>query len=334
MPIDTTISVLKEVPEQVLKLLNNITERLSKENMEWLTVQFIVNNCISFAPLFSYGSTIYSIYRKKSIVGFSLDICCTMLVSSILRINFYFVEPFEITLLKQAIVMVIVQIGLLKVALHYKFSFAKSPATSNPNMPTNSKVSLHDHPPIYSEINKLFSNENYNFLVKLTGSFLIILKNVVRFFDPFYKRNFQFWQWTDESSYWKFISLFSIMVSLITCLFKQNYRYGVLIGFSSLLIESCLPLPQILLLNRIKTINGFKIIMLLSWYCGDLTKISYLIFGSKSISFIFVFFALFQMGLDIYIGFQYFYYKYFHTTSYKPEDLELQLSSTIEKEKK
>lgn len=87
---------------------------------EWLTMQFIANNLISFTPLFSYGTTIISIEKCKTALGFSIDICATMLIASILRISYYLITPYEITLLRQSLVMIFIQLILLRTSLKYR----------------------------------------------------------------------------------------------------------------------------------------------------------------------------------------------------------------------
>ncbi|KAJ5837008.1 hypothetical protein N7447_003034 [Penicillium robsamsonii] len=69
------------------------------------------------SPVTSYADQIVSIYRTRSSAGFSLDIPLIMLISSILKIFYWFGEYYSGTLLTQAIVMIVVQVTLLKVAL-------------------------------------------------------------------------------------------------------------------------------------------------------------------------------------------------------------------------
>ncbi|GAO49177.1 hypothetical protein SAICODRAFT_90536 [Saitoella complicata NRRL Y-17804] len=72
------------------------------------------------SPLTSYGDMIWSINKKRSSQGFSIDICGIMLVSSILRVLFWFGKPFETSLFIQAIVMIFTQLVLLKSVLDYR----------------------------------------------------------------------------------------------------------------------------------------------------------------------------------------------------------------------
>lgn len=265
---------------------------------EWLNVPYIVNQCIAFAPLFSYGATVHSIHKKGLVVGFSVDICCTMMISSLLRINFYLVEPFEITLLKQAIIMVFIHAILLKVALHYKLK-------------TYDVRNLHEPPNVWEEVQEY--EGIYSPLIAVPWA---VFWSFIRFFDPYYRRKGSFWQWNEEYKYYLFLVQFYVINLITTLIFRDSLFYGKLVGTASLLVESLLPLPQILLMNRLKSVNGFKKVLLLSWYGGDLTKIIYLMFGAKNTTALFVIFGLFQMSLDIVIGAQYVYYKYYYRMDY------------------
>ncbi|KAJ5672759.1 hypothetical protein N7507_001886 [Penicillium longicatenatum] len=69
------------------------------------------------SPLTSYLDQILSIHRSRSSAGFSLDIPLIMLVASILKVFYWFGEYYSKALLAQAMVMIVVQSALLKVAL-------------------------------------------------------------------------------------------------------------------------------------------------------------------------------------------------------------------------
>ncbi|KAJ5536510.1 hypothetical protein N7513_009696 [Penicillium frequentans] len=69
------------------------------------------------SPLTSYLDQILSIHRSRNSAGFSLDIPLIMLVASILKVFYWFGEYYSKALLAQAMVMVVVQSALLKVAL-------------------------------------------------------------------------------------------------------------------------------------------------------------------------------------------------------------------------
>lgn len=111
--------------------------------------QFICGLFLMTSPITSYGDTVYTIWKSKSSAGFSLDLSGIMLVSSILRVAFYFGEPYEASLLWQAVIMIAIQLVLLAVALQYRpgksahtmaddVDFFRPPIGSFPNIDSNS----------------------------------------------------------------------------------------------------------------------------------------------------------------------------------------------------
>lgn len=81
----------------------------------YLTPAFLV-----LSPLLSYSDQAYSMHRAKSSAGFSLDIPLIMLVASLFRIFYYPGAKFDVALLIQSMVMLVVQVVLLKIALHHR----------------------------------------------------------------------------------------------------------------------------------------------------------------------------------------------------------------------
>ncbi|KAI5953372.1 hypothetical protein KGF54_002744 [Candida jiufengensis] len=285
-------------------------------------LQNAINLFMTFTPLFSYGSTCISIYKRKTSLGFSIDICGTMFMASILRIYYYLCSPYEITLLKQSIMMILIQTLLLKTSLRYRpKDYDPDLLQPLPNLSYEIEMNL---PRRLSSSSLNFEHKNYSsmdfidFIVLKVKDyatyfwcyFKILLIHVLRLFDVYYKRPGLFWQWSKESSYWIFLSGFATVFGISTFFLKNNSNYSNFIGILGLFIESLLPLPQILMLNRIRSVKNFKIILLLSWLGGDCTKISYLIYGTNQISIIFIAAGLFQMMLDLYIAYQYIYFKY------------------------
>ncbi|KAK6198874.1 uncharacterized protein RJT21DRAFT_51829 [Scheffersomyces amazonensis] len=308
-----------------------------------ITLQVLVNSFMTFTPLFSYGTTCYGIYKKRTSTGFSIDICATMLMASILRIYYYFISPYEITLFRQSCIMIIIQCILLKISLKYR------PYNYDPDFLTPLPVFKHELntilPRRLSASTLPVEHESYYVDNSLSKSilliaddtwkyfkiyFYILFRQLLKFFDVYYLRPYQFWQWKDENRYWKFILSFAGVFGILTLIFHNSLKWGQTLGILGLFIESLLPLPQILLLNRLQSIKNFKIILLLSWLGGDLTKLSYLIYGTSNISIIFIVAALFQMGLDIIIAYQYIHYKYKETDN--DEDIETQLQGKLEYE--
>lgn len=270
-------------------------------------VHKVANVAISLTPLYTYGTACWGIYRKKLSVGFSIDICATMIMASVLRILYYFISPYEKSLLRQLFVMVIVQCVLLKVLLQYR------PASYNPD----TLAELPDISEKWAQLPKLSSSQyNYNSsnFYKFSGElayqyFLIFAGHIIRLFDVYYRRPGTFWQWIDEYRYWRFILTFTTVFAVLTIMFRQSSVYASFIGILGLFIEALLPLPQILMLQRLKTVENFKVILLVSWLGGDCLKLSYLFFGTDDVSSIFILAGLFQMALDLVILAQYVHFR-------------------------
>ncbi|KAI5812075.1 hypothetical protein BZA77DRAFT_325454 [Pyronema omphalodes] len=85
-----------------------------------LMIQYIAPPFIITSPITSYADQIRSMHVQRSSRGFSLDTPLIMLVSSILRVFYWFGADFQISLLIQAILTIAVQITLLKVALDHR----------------------------------------------------------------------------------------------------------------------------------------------------------------------------------------------------------------------
>lgn len=290
-------------------------------------VSTVVNFVMSFTPLLSYGSTVLSIRKRRSSMGFSIDICATMLVASILRIGYYFNDPFEMALLRQCFVMVFIQTILLHTALKFRSLDEVTFETYSSDWKGQYEI-LHDvNGELLGEIRDMASTLDtsdvvacakfafeqllrlvYANAVVLGGVSVLLVKSAVRLFDHHYYRPFRFWQWEDAISYWKFLAGFIMTLGLVQAIFNGNEYLGITLGSMSFLVESSLPLPQIMLFQRVKNVDNFKTILLLSWLGGDVTKISYLFFGTNNVGWLFIVAAFFQMSLNLVITYQFFYY--------------------------
>lgn len=233
------------------------------------TLSTIINWVMTFTPLLSYGTTVLSIRKKQSSKGFSIDICATMLLASTLRIFYYFNDPFEISLLRQCFVMIFIQTILLYNAL--KFRPAESESLERFD---NQWSEVSD---IFMDINDTRLRQDYrNYCLDLNGEsleqpeytkqililifnwwrnnamllgllFYKVYLNVLNLFDAHYIRPFHFWQWHHAKTYWMFLGGFLTCLSGFQVILHGKPHFGFILGSASFLIESSLPLPQILL---------------------------------------------------------------------------------------
>ncbi|KAF8449129.1 hypothetical protein L210DRAFT_3389413 [Boletus edulis BED1] len=96
----------------------------------WITA--IGSVAMAIGPPLVYADQGVSIVRKKDSTGFSRDICAILLIANITRCFFWLGAGFEFALLLQSIFMIVAQLALLFVCLHYRprvtpGSYAPSP---------------------------------------------------------------------------------------------------------------------------------------------------------------------------------------------------------------
>lgn len=245
------------------------------------------------SPVTSYLDTVLSIYRSKSSMGFSLDICAIMLVSSIFKIFFYFGRPYEISLFIQTWVMVGIQVVLLKFALQYRpRRWLGGPLDRDPH-----SSSSHWRSKVESE---------YSFLKP--GLHFLYGSNI----QNSSTRPFSFWEWDSSQKYWHFLLRLSVVLGILQLIMGNNETYIGLIGLVGLLIEAILPLPQILTNASRGSVEGFRPSLLVSWIGGDAAKLFFFTYsrqsGSDSIAPQFVICAIVQGLLDLFIGLQFYMY--------------------------
>ncbi|KAL1303949.1 hypothetical protein AAFC00_000399 [Neodothiora populina] len=92
-------------------------EQLSISSLITWLITHIAPVFLVTSPVTSYGDQIYAMHRSRSSAGFSLDIPLIMLVASILKLFYWLGAHYDMSLLLQAGLMVIVQSVLLHVAL-------------------------------------------------------------------------------------------------------------------------------------------------------------------------------------------------------------------------
>ncbi|GHJ88413.1 hypothetical protein NliqN6_4815 [Naganishia liquefaciens] len=79
-------------------------------------------------PPLIYADQARTIWQKRDSSGFSHDVCGIILVANITRCFFYIGHPFELTLLYQSILLILSQLALLSLCLHFR----PAETTSNP----------------------------------------------------------------------------------------------------------------------------------------------------------------------------------------------------------
>lgn len=257
-----------------------------------LTWDVIAGTAIALSPLTSYLDTLISIHRKKSSAGFSLDVCAIMLVSSICKIYFYFGRPYELSLLIQSIIMIIVQIALLRAALIHR---PKEGPMTGPLDGERERANSGSWTPSTSWKRRL--------AVLALGP--LASRRASAASDG--SRPYGFWKWQDEALYWAFLARFCIWLGLAHVLFGQMPLYIEGLGLVGLMVEAVLPLPQILTNASRGSADGVRPSLILSWIAGDISKLIYLK-SANEVAVQFYLCTIIQMVLDAFVLVQYYMY--------------------------
>ncbi|KAI9158722.1 putative membrane protein [Paramyrothecium foliicola] len=225
---------------------------------------------IMLSPILSYTDQILSMRRNKSSAGFSLDIPLIMLVASLMRIFYWFGSRFEISLLVQAVLMVIMQVILLKVALDHR----PSPSAKG------GEAAL---PFAGAQDSGLGWQRPYNFWQ--------------------WRSPKPYWQFLI------YFLAFLVTCELLLSPLESVYPiYSEAIGYIGLLVEAILPLPQVLTNMRAGCIKGFRLSILASWLGGDFTKLAWFFTAKTPIPWPFKFCGILQTAFDCTLGLQYLRY--------------------------
>ncbi|KAI5799238.1 hypothetical protein DFH27DRAFT_88483 [Peziza echinospora] len=121
------------------------------------------------------------------------------------------------------------------------------------------------------------------------------------------ERPYNFWQWRSQKPYWDFLIYFFLTFSCLQLLVGSNQTYINIQGYLALGIEAILPIPQAIQNYKSKSCHGFRLSVLGSWIIGDVMK-QIFFYTAEHISIQFKVCALFQMCVDLFLGFQFFMY--------------------------
>jgi hypothetical protein len=184
-------------------------------------------------PILQYAPVISNVHTLSPYV------IAILMISNVIRIFYWFADPFEIPLVLQSAVMIVMQYLLLQALTQYLTRKVK------------------DGKKLLVE-NGEKSDEKIQIVKKLT-----------LFNSPLNLSTF--WQWTEIQSY---SIVLSVIVSVLVfghVTFGEYVWYGKFLGFLGLLIESMLGVPQVV--KNVK--NGttdLSPILFLTWLAGDLAK--------------------------------------------------------------
>ncbi|CAO3612808.1 unnamed protein product [Cunninghamella blakesleeana] len=218
------------------------------------------------APVFGYIDQYRIIYQSKTSQGFNVKVCGILLIANILRIFYWIGERFDKTLLLQSIVMIFSQLFLLEIVIRYR--------------PITEGNILYDD---RSSISSLSIEADHPWV------------------RAWHKRKL-FWNWPDMMDYLNFLLAFTTCCALLFMFLYRIPYFIEILGIISLGIESTLPIPQCISNFKNRSVEGFSLLVLLSWFIGDSFKVFYYIFTRAPFQFIGC--GITQLSVDILIVFE------------------------------
>jgi len=222
---------------------------------------------MAVGPPLVYVDQAYSIIKRKDSTGFSWDVCGVLLIANIIRVFFWLGNRFEIPLLVQSLLLILSQLLLLSICLHYSpRSETQSYAPLSPLVPATEPLPDSETGPQDDEPEHEAEIHGGPWKV---GS----------------KRPFGFWQWEGYGSYLEFLAGLIVVLGVLQILLGRWMWYIDTLGFVSLTIESTLPIPQFISNYQRRSTYGFRASTLAGWLFGDTFKTAYFFLRHAPIQF-------------------------------------------------
>lgn len=255
-----------------------------------LVIEIVLSVGMAVGPSAAYIPQYFDIRRTRNHKAFSSVICFILLLSNIMRICCYLLEPFKITLLIQSFFMISVQLVLLHliVKLH-----------SRDILPVSSKSSTAEEAETIAE-------------------------------PPPVKRSYfaAFWAWPSFVEYLLFLVGFTacfLGLVLLDLHFAPKFIPRELFLYLSTGLESTLCMPQLWVNYRNQSTRGLNKTLVATWIAGDAYKLVYFVYTHSNMPFIVC--AITQITVDVLIICQIFYYN--RTCHPQREDAELSRPSSV-----
>ncbi|XP_071224172.1 solute carrier family 66 member 2-like isoform X1 [Salvelinus alpinus] len=237
-------------------------------------VTWITAGAMVFGGVVPYIPQYRDIRQTQKAEGFSTYVCLVLLVANILRILFRFGRYFETPLLWQSIVMIATMLIML-------------------NLCTNVRVA--------TELQTKKRSFTVLSVVTVTKEEVKVPKKLFLDFDWSH-----FWSWSRFVDYMQCVVAFTLLVAYITYLLLDSSLFVETLGFLAVFAEAMLGTPQLYCNYQNKSTEGMSIKMVMMWTSGDTFKTGYFLLTEAPVQFWTC--GLLQVGVDITILFQVYYY--------------------------
>ncbi|KAF9999509.1 hypothetical protein BGZ65_005144 [Modicella reniformis] len=246
-------------------------------------------------PVSGYFHQYYTIYKMKTSMGFSSFTCGVLLIANITRIFFWIGDPFELPLLYQSILMIIVQLFLLEICVRYYPWTVQLPMSVQHSIPSSSRYMATNNNSnsdisVNSSGNGGLQSGNATVLNSL-GSDHIPSRASRRHNAGWYREHamlwgVKFWNWPTIWPYFLFVATYTSLLALSMHFFQNGKVYVETLGLVALGVEATVPVPQALQNFRTKSTAGFSPTILLMWVVGDSVKVFYFILRQAKYQFV------------------------------------------------
>ncbi|WWC64022.1 uncharacterized protein I303_106628 [Kwoniella dejecticola CBS 10117] len=240
---------------------------------------------MAVGPPLIYADQAYSIVKKKDSSGFSHDVCGVLLIANTIRVFFWLGNRFETPLLIQSLLLILSQLVLLAICLHYK--------PSSPNLEDSSNYAPLS--PLPNSPNPGHSREESDYLSQPPTSSSrgagagagagVGEGSGIKGLFVGGRRPFGFWQWDGYGNYLEFLAGLILLLGVLQIILGRWMWYIDALGFIALTIESTLPIPQFVSNFQRKSCYGFRSSTLAGWFFGDAYKTVYFFLRGSPIQF-------------------------------------------------
>lgn len=222
--------------------------------------------------------------------------------SSSIRVDMT-VDEVRLDLVMQSMVMIGVQLFLLSAITRSRRTALKKdlPSLANNSSRTTSTANNIAQATAHE---KYFSEQTPTDLS--TDSSKLLYSHITQKPFRWLNRPSQYWNWHSLRQHIEFLIVITISTSGFCRLYLYPHdaiRCVAMFRNISVLLESCLALPQLMLNYKRKDTTGLSLAMVLGWFTGDLMKMGYFIFGNAG-SAVFILGSVFAMWIDLVVVIQ------------------------------
>lgn len=112
-----------------------------------------------------------------------------------------------------------------------------------------------------------------------------------------------FWNWRKLGTFVKFLGMVIVVLGLGDVLFGWNEVWVEGLGVAAMGLEAMLPVPTVIGSFRRKSMKGFSLAVLATWFFGDAFKTFYYITTAAPVQFLVC--GIFQLCMDAVIVLEY-----------------------------